>query len=101
LQSHAGEIHFLPALPRAWRDGSVKGLRARGNVEVNLSWANGKATRALLRANTGDQHKLRPPRGQKFVSITAGGEQMKFTPSSDGAVLVKFSPRQSCGLSFS
>ena len=101
LQSHAGEIHFLPALPRTWRDGSVKGLRARGAVEVNLAWANGKATQATLRANTPGQHKLRPPRGQNFVSLTAGGKQMKFTPSSDGAVLLKFTSRQNYGLSFS
>jgi alpha-L-fucosidase 2 len=59
LQSHAGEVHLLPALPKAWPTGTVRGLRARGGFEVDMAWKEGKLTRAALRAGIAGSCKVR------------------------------------------
>ncbi len=59
VQSHAGEIHLLPALPKAWPNGSVKGMRARGGFEVNVTWKDGKLATAVIQSSTGTQCAVR------------------------------------------
>jgi alpha-L-fucosidase 2 len=72
LQSQAGEIHLLPALPREWADGSVAGLKARGNVTVDIAWQGGKVTSAILRSVADTKATVRFNGRTQMVTLMAG-----------------------------
>ena len=74
LQSQNGEIQLLPALPKAWSNGKVTGLRARGGFEVDMAWADGKLTGATIRSLNGNPCRLRYGTATKTIKAKAGQE---------------------------
>ncbi|MHC4248661.1 MAG: glycosyl hydrolase family 95 catalytic domain-containing protein, partial [Planctomycetota bacterium] len=59
LQSHDNEIRLLPALPKAWPTGSVRGLKARSGIAVDIEWREGKLTEATFRLAGGGSTEAR------------------------------------------
>jgi len=60
MQSHDGAIHLLPALPDAWKKGSIQGLRARGGFEIqDLEWMNGQIKKVVIKSNLGGNCRIR------------------------------------------
>lgn len=78
VQSHAGNITVLPALPKAWDTGSVKGLLARGGFETSLSWTNGKLDRLTVHSKLGNPLVVKY--GDNIVqTATEKGKTYEFT----------------------
>lgn len=73
LQSVSGEIILLPALPDEWREGSVKGLRAKGGFGVDISWRDNRLTSAVITSDLGGECRLRT---NCVASLVCDGENV-------------------------
>jgi alpha-L-fucosidase 2 len=72
LQSQLGSIDLLPALPRAWRTGSVTGLRARGGFDVEMAWKDGKLFSAKIKSLSGNPCVIRCDGKSRQVKLQKG-----------------------------
>ena len=95
LQSHADEIHLLPALPKAWGTGNASGLRARGGFEVAMAWENGQLTEAHLHSTLGEDCTVRTA---ATVSVTCDGVTVE-TEQSESVVTFGTKARKTYALS--
>jgi len=73
LQSWGDEIHVLPALPKAWPDGAMHGIRARGGNEADVEWSGGRLKKLALRGKAGDR-----------VAVRYGGERRSLQLDGQG-----------------
>ena len=95
LQSHAAEIHLLPALPKAWSTGNASGLRVRGGFEVAMAWENGQLTEAHLHSTLGEDCTVRTA---ATVSVTCDGVTVE-TEQSESVVTFGTKARKTYALS--
>jgi alpha-L-fucosidase 2 len=79
LQSHNGKIALLPALPDEWATGSIKGIRARGDFTVSLTWKTGRLTQATLVSGSGGPCRISAPGP---VRVIASGAVVTASPGS-------------------
>lgn len=80
LQSYADELHLLPAIPKSWSSGDVKGLCARGGFTVDIVWAHGKLATAVVRSRLGRPCVVRYG-DERLRFETKAGESHTFTYS--------------------
>lgn len=96
MQSHSATIHLLPALPRAWPSGRVTGLRARGNIAVDLAWRAGKLEDAVLTAEADATVTVRLG-AQMIETRLRRGDKIRVTSAQTGLRLTPIASLRSTG----
>ncbi|MFO7669141.1 MAG: glycoside hydrolase family 95 protein, partial [Bacteroidales bacterium] len=105
LQSHAGSVHLLPALPEAWNKGEVSGLKARGGFEVSMAWNNGEISGGEIKSNLGGVCRIRSEwplsvtNGQQAEVITLDNNAKKTyfqyeIPTEPGEIIILSAQKQ-------
>jgi alpha-L-fucosidase 2 len=89
MQSHMGQIHFLPALPDIWSTGSIRGMRAREGFEVDLEWKDGQLSKAVIRSENGNMCRLR---SAGPLTVMQGRRKVATKTIEDG--LIEFSTKK-------
>ncbi|MBY7112348.1 NPCBM/NEW2 domain-containing protein [Bacillus sp. 17RED48] len=84
IQSHTDSIQLLPALPKAWKDGSYKGLRARGAFTINADWKNGVPTVIQVTSDHGNDVNLKSPMFNTPFTLTRVGTNTSVPFTKDG-----------------
>ena len=79
VQSHLGSpddriIELLPALPKAWHTGRVTGIKARGNITLDMAWKDGKLTEATLRSPVAATVRIKNPNGEGVTAYALGAD---------------------------
>ncbi len=92
LQSHAGYIEPLAALPDSWRDGSFNGLKARGNFDISASWKDGRLTAMSILSNKGETCRLKLDGIANPRLTDAAGNSVKFKTLAPCLIEFKTAP---------
>jgi alpha-L-fucosidase 2 len=85
IQSQLGEIHLLPAIPAVWKEGQVKGLRARGDFEVDMKWAAHRLSGARIISLNGGVCKVRTA-----VPVRLAGKNIRSVRATSRGYLIVF-----------
>ncbi len=84
LQSHHGKLSLLPALPKAWQNGKIKGLRGEGGFEVDMEWQKGVLVKAQVRSCAGMNAIIQYPSAAKHLTVYASnGKKVQAEALSD------------------
>ena len=88
LQSHAGEVELLPALPAVWKTGYIHGLMARGGFEIDIDWENGSLKQAKITSKLGNPLRLTYRGKVVELKTTEKGKSYVFREGASGLIII-------------